>query len=162
MGQSKGGGYTQKQTLLPQQMTALNQILGQAGPFLQQAAQGFSQFLPGGGGGEAIKAQAMRDFEQRTIPSILNAFGSGSKGSSALNQALASSAADLNTNLASQLSQMQLGAAQGLGSLGLGGQQLGLGTPGFAYMQRQPPLWQQLLQSGLGAAGSVGRGFLGG
>lgn len=155
MGQSKGGGYTQKQTLLPQQMSLLNQILGQSAPFTQQAAQGFQQFLPGGGGGEAIKAQAMNDFQQRTIPSILNAFGSGSKGSSALNQALASSAADLNTNIAAQLAQMQLGAAQGLGALGTGQQQLGLGTPGFAYLQRQPPLWQQLLQSGLGAAGSI-------
>lgn len=161
MGQSKGGEYTQKETLLPQQMGLLNQLLQQAGGYTQQAAQGYSQFLPGGGGGEAIKQQALQDYQQQTIPSILNAFGSGSKGSSALNQALASSASNLNTNLASQLAQMQLGASQGLAGLGQGQQQLGLGTPGFAYMQRQPPLWQQLLQSGIGAAGSAAGGYLG-
>ena len=162
MGQSKGGGYTQKPTLLPEQMGLLQQILSQSPQFLQQAAQGYGQFLPGGGGGEAIKAQAMKDYEQRTIPSIMNAFGSGSKGSSALNQALASSGADLNTNLASQLSQLQLQASQGLGSLGAAGQQQGLGTPGFAYMQKQPPLWQQLLQTGIGAGGQAAGGWLSG
>lgn len=162
MGQSKGGGYTQKETLLPEQMSLLQQILSQGGgQFTQQAAEGYKQFLPGGGGGEAIKAQAMKDYQQRTIPSIMNAFGSNSKGSSSLNQALASSASDLNTNLASQLSQMQLGAAQGLGNLGLGGQQQGLNTPGFAYMQQQPPIWQQLLQSFLGAGGQAAGKWLG-
>lgn len=160
MGQSKGGGYTQKPTLLPEQMSLLQQIIGQAPEFTKQAAQGYQQFLPGGGGGEAIKKQAMQDYQQQTIPSILNAFGSGSKGSSSLNQALASSASNLNTNLASQLAQMQLGASQGLGSLGLGQQQQGLGTPGFAYMQRQPPLWQQLLQSGISSGGQAAGGWL--
>ena len=160
MGQSKGGGYKKMDTLLPEQMTLLKQILSQGGgPFAQQAAQGYSQFLPGGGGGEAIKAQAMRDYQQKTIPSILNAFGSGSKGSSSLNQALAGSAADLNTNLASQLSQMQLAAAQGLGSLGTQSQQQGLSTPGFAYMQRHPPLWQQLLSTGVGSSGDILKGI---
>jgi len=158
MGQSKGGGYTKKDTLLPEQMSLLQQLLSQSAPYTQQAAQGYSQFLPGGGGGEAIKAQAMKDYQQQTIPSILNAFGSGSKGSSGLNQALASSASNLNTNLASQLAQMQLGASQGLGNLGLGAGGQGLSTPGFAYIQRQPPLWQQLLQSGIGAGG---QGFSG-
>lgn len=160
MGQSKGGGYTKKDTLLPEQMTLLKQILTQGGgPFAQQAAQGYQQFLPGGGGGEAIKAQAMRDYQQKTIPSILNAFGSGSKGSSSLNQALAGSAADLNTNLASQLAQMQLAASQGIGQLGMQNQQQGLGTPGFAYMQRQPPLWQQLLSTGIGSSGDILKGI---
>lgn len=162
MGQSKGGGYSKMPTLLPEQSSFLQQILSQSSPYLQQAAQGFSQFLPGGGGGEAIKAQAMKDYEQQTIPSILNAFGSNSKGSSALNQALASSGANLNTNLASLLSQMQLQAAQGIGNLGTSTGQLGLGTPGFAYMQRQPPLWQQLLMSGIGATGEAAKGWAAG
>lgn len=162
MGQSKGGGYIQKETLLPEQMSLLQQILGQGTQFTNQAAQGYAQFLPGGGGGEAMKQQAMKDYRQQTIPSILGAFGPGSKGSSALNQALASSGADLNTNLAAQLAQMQLGASQGMGQLGSSAQQLGLGTPGFAYLQRQPPLWQQLLQSGLGIGGQLGAAALGG
>src|SRR5579863_3886839 len=161
MGQSKGGGYTKKETLLPEQMSLLQQILAQSAPFTKQAAAGFSEFLPGGSGapGEAIKAQAMKDYQQRTIPSILNAFGTGSKGSSALNQALASSAADLNTNLASQLAQMQLSASQGLAGLGTGQQQLGLGTPGFAYLQKQPPLWQQLLLGVNQVGKEVGKGI---
>ena len=162
MGQAKDGGYMKKETLTPEQQTLLNQLLGQAGGYMGQAAQGFQQFLPGGGGGEAIKAQAMKDYQQQTMPSILNAFGAGSKGSTSMNQALASSGADLNTNLASMLSQMQLQAAQGMGNLGQGASQLGLGTPGFAYMQRQPPLWQQLTQSLLGAGGQMAGGWLGG
>lgn len=143
-------------------MSLLQQILSQAGGNTQAASEGFKQFLPGGGGGEAIKQQAYNDYQQRTIPSIMNAFGSNSKGSSALNQALASSGADLNTNLASLLSQMQLSASQGLGHIGAMGQQQGLGTQGFSYLQRQPPLWQQLLSSGLQAGGQAGRGYFGG
>lgn len=158
MGQSKDGGYTKKTTVTPELQTLLNQFLSQAGGNTQQAAQGFAQFLPGGGGGEAIKAQAMRDYQQRTIPSILNAFGSGAKGSSALNQALASSAADLNTNIASQLAQMQLQASQGLGNLGLGQGQLG-SKDQFAYLQRQPPLWQQMLLAGVGSSGDILKGI---
>jgi len=161
LGQSKGGGYTQKETLLPEQMSSLLNLLQQSQGNSQQAAQGYKQFLPGGGGGQAIKDQAMKDFEQTTIPSIMNAFGSDSKGSSALNQALASGGANLNSNLASMLSQLQLSAAQGLGTMGAQGQQQGLGTPGFAYMQRQPPLWQQLLQTGAGAAGQGFGGWAG-
>lgn len=160
MGQSKGGGYMKKDSLLPEQMGFLQQLLQQSAPYTQQAAQGYGQFLPGGGGGEAIKAQAMQDYQQQTVPSILNAFGSGSKGSSALNQALASSASNLNTNLASQLSQLQLGASQGLGGLGLGAGGQGLSTPGFAYMQKQPPLWQQLLLAGVGGASQAGKSFI--
>lgn len=162
MGQSKGGGYTQKPTLLPEQMSLLQQILSQSQGNTGAAAEGFKQFLPGGGGGQAIKDAANQNYQQQTIPSILNAFGTGSKGSSSLNQALASSASNLNTNLGSQLAQMQLSASQGLGNIGSNQTQQGLGTPGFAYMQNQPPLWQQLLQSFLGAGGSAASGFFGG
>ncbi len=161
MGQSKDGGYIKKNTLLPEQMSLLQQILGQAGGFTQGAAEGYKEFLPGGGGGDAIKAQAMRDYQQKTIPSIFNAFGSDSKSSSALNQALGASASDLNTNLASKLSEMQLSAAQGLGNLGLGSQQQGLSTPGFAYMQRQLPFWQQALLASIQSGGEAVRGVAG-
>ena len=162
MGQSKGGGYTQKPTVTPQQSALLNQLLSMASPNLQSAAQGFKQFLPGGGGGEAIANAAQQRFQQQTIPSIMNAFGSGAKSSSALNQALAAGAANLNTDLAAQLAQMQLSAAEGLGHLG--SQQAGLGTqtPQFAYMQRQMPFWQSLLLGGIGAGGQLGGGFLAG
>ena len=161
MGQSKGGGYDQKQTLLPEQLQSLLQQLTSGGANTAAAAEGYKQFLPGGGGGDAIKQQAMRDYQQQTIPSILNAFGPGSKGSTSLNQALGSSGSDLNTNLASMLSQLQLHAAQGLGNLGAGQQQSGLSTPGFSYLQRQPPLWQQITQSLIGAGGQAAAGYLG-
>lgn len=145
MGQSKGGGYKQVPTVTRGQKSNINQLLQQSVPNQQQAAGGFQQFLPGGGGGQAIQAAAQKNFQQQTIPSILNAFGTGSKGSSSLNQALAAGGANLNTDLASLLSQLQLNAAQGLGNLGMGQSNLGVGTPQFAYQQRQPPLWQQLL-----------------
>lgn len=159
MGQSKGGGYTTKPIFTEDVNTFLQQLLSQSGQNTQQAAQGFQQFLPGGGGGEAIQKEALRNYQQQTIPSILNAFGSDNKGSSSLNQALASSAADLNTNLGSQLAQMQLSAAQGLGSLGLNQQQLAA-QPRNAYLQRQPPLWQQMLLAGTQTGGQIARSGL--
>lgn len=162
MGQSKGGGYIQKDAVTPQQKSLLDQLLGMAGGNINQAAQGFSQFLPGGGGGQAITNQANKNFQQQTIPSILNAFGTGNKGSSSLNQALAAGASNLNTDLASQLAQFQLGASQGLGNLGLGQAGLGAGTPQFAFMQKQMPFWQSSILGTLGAGGQLGGGWLAG
>lgn len=161
MGQSKGGGYIKKDTLSPEQMTLLQQLISGSNGMSQQAAQGFQQFLPGGGGGKAITDAANQNFNQTTLPQIMTAFGSNAKSSSALNQALAAGASNLNTDLAAQLSQMQLSAAQGLGSLGQGQASLGLNTPAFAYMQRQPPLWQQMLLAGVGAGGQLGAAALG-
>lgn len=161
MGQSKGGGYMQKQTVTPEVATFLQQLLGQSLPNQQAAAEGYKQFLPGGGGGQPIINQANKNFQQQTIPSILNAFGSNAKGSSALNQALGASAANLNTDLASQLAQMQLYASQGLGSLGQGQGQIGAQTPQFAFAQRQQPFWQSALLGGLGLGGQLGGSFLG-
>jgi hypothetical protein len=139
----------------------LRQLLGQSAPNLQNAAQGFNEFLPGGGGGQAITNAANRNFQQQTIPSILNAFGQGAKSSSALNQALAAGAANLNTDLASQLSQLQLGAAQGLGSLGTNQANIGANTPQFALMPKQMPFWQQALLGALGTGGQLGGAYLG-
>ena len=141
-------------------MTLINQLISQAAPNFQQAASGYQQFLPGGGGGEAISNAAHQRFQQQTVPGILNAFGSGAKTSSALNQALAAGAANLNTDIASQLAQMQLGAAQGLGNLGA--QQTGYGlSPTFAYQQRALPFWQQLLLSGIQGGSQIGSAALG-
>lgn len=162
MGQSKGGGYEQKSVITPEIQSFLQQILGPAMGNQQAAAEGYKQFLPGGSGGQAITDQANKNFQQQTIPSILNAFGSGAKGSSSLNQALAAGASNLNTDLASMLSQAQLHAAGGIGNLGNSQASLGTQTPQFAYLQKQPPLWQQLLQTGISSAGQVGKGFLGG
>ncbi len=157
MGQGKGGGYKKKSTVTKEQKRFLDQMLSQAGKNQAAASQGFTQFLPGGGGGQPIINAANKNFQEQTVPSILNTFGTGSKGSSALNQALAASASNLNTDLAAQLAQMQLSAASGLG--GLGAQQGQLGSQDqFAYLQRAKPFWQSALEAGIGAAGSIGGG----
>lgn len=162
MGQSSAnGGYSQLPAISPQQMTLLQQVLKQSQPQIQAAAEGYKQFLPGGGGGKAISDAAMKRYSQETVPTVLNAFGSDSKRSSALNQALAGSASDLNSNLASTLSQLQLQAAQGMGNLGISQQQQGLGTNSFAYAPQQTPAWQSLLTSIIGAGGKIGGAFAG-
>ena len=162
MGQSKGGGYEQKSVITPEVQSFLQQILGPAMGNQQSASEGYKQFLPGGGGGQAITDQANKNFQQQTIPSILNAFGSGAKGSSSLNQALAAGASNLNTDLASMLSQAQLQASSGIGNLGTSQASMGTQTPQFAYLQKQPPLWQQLLLAGTSAGGTAARGLLSG
>jgi hypothetical protein len=161
MGASKGGGYTKKTAVTGEQKSFLDQLLAQANPNLQQAAQGFSQFLPGGGGGEAIAKAAQNRFQQQTVPSILNAYGSNNKGSSALNQALAAGASNLNTDIASQLAQMQLQASQGLGNLGVQQGQLG-SKDQFAYLQRQMPFWQSALLAGISGGSEIGKSLIGG
>lgn len=160
MGQSKGGGYTQKETLTPDVQALIQQLTQMSGNNQQAAAEGYKQFLPGGGGGEAIANQAQQRFQQQTIPSILNSFGQGSKSSSALNQALAAGGANLNTDIASMLAQLQLGASQGLGNLGTAQSHTAAATPQFAYLQKQPPFWQQLALAGTQAGGEAARGFL--
>lgn len=156
MGQSKGSGYEKLPTQTNYQNQQQNQILGQAVPAFQQAAQGYQQFLPGGGGGKAIADAAQNRFQQQTLPSILNSFGSGAKSSSALNQALAAGASNLNTDIASQLAQMQLQASQGLGNLGAQAGQLGQKDQ-FAYLQKPQSGLQAALPGALqGALGIVG------
>ena len=160
MGQPKGGGYQKVGINSPQQNALIEQLISMAVPNYQAASEGFKQFLPGGGGGQAITNEANQNFQQQTIPSILNAFGRGSKGSSALNQALSSGGANLNTSLASQLAQMSLGAAGGLGNLATGQASGGM-SPTFALQQRQQPFWQSALLGGIGLGGQLGGAYLG-
>lgn len=161
MGQSKAGGYTQKETLTPDVVRLLQQFTQQAAPNFNAAAEGYKQFLPGGGGGQAIANQAQQRFQQQTIPSILNAFGGGAKSSSALNQALAAGGANLNTDIAAMLSQLQLGAAQGLGNIGASQANQATQTPQFAYLQKQQPFWQSALLAGIGGAGQAAGAYMG-
>jgi hypothetical protein len=161
MGQSKGSQFRKETVVTPEQQSYLNQLLQQAGPNTQQAAAGFQQFLPGGGGGEPIIKAAQQRYQQQTIPQILNAFGSGSKSSSALNQALAASGAQLNTDLAAQLAQLQLGAASGLAGIGQNQGALGAQTPQFALAPKPVPFWQQLLTGAIQQGGALGGAYLG-
>lgn len=162
MGQSKGGGYTTKETLTPDVKSFIQQITQMAGSNQQAAAEGYKQFLPGGTGAEAITKQAQQRFQQDTIPSILNSFGQGSKSSSALNQALAAGGANLNTDIASMLAQMQLSASQGLGNIGTQQGQTAANTPQFAYLQKQEPFWKSALLATLQSAGETGKGWAAG
>lgn len=160
MGQSKGGGYVKKDAVSPEQLTYLQNALRQATSNQQLASQGFQSFLPGGQGGQPIIDAANKNFQQQTLPSILNAYGSDNKGSSGLNQALATGAANLNTDLASQLAQLQLSASQGIGNIGQGQASLGAQTNPFAYMPKQEPFWQTALLGGVQTGGNVLGGWL--
>lgn len=160
MGQSRGGGYEKIDVLAPNQKALIDQLLSQAGPYMQQAGNIYAGFGPGGAAANAITQQAQQRFQQQTIPDIMNAFGSGAKSSSALNQALAAGGANLNTDIASMLAQAQLQAAGGLGGLAGQAGQLGM-QPQFALQPRQMPFWQQMLLGGIGAGGQLGGSFLG-
>jgi len=127
----------------------------------QQASQGLSQYLPGGSGANPIINQANQNFQKQTIPSILNAFGSDSKGSSALNNSLAQAGTDLNSQIAAILANMGLDASKSLGSLGADQARLGLGTQAFAYQPKAPSFLQNLLQGLIGAGGQVGGAYAG-
>ena len=160
MGQSKGSGYSKMDTMTPEQKSFWQQNMQQAMPWMQQAAQGYAQFLPGGGGGKAIQDQAMQRFQQQTLPSVMSSFGSGAKTSSALNQALGAAGSQMQTDLASQLAQMQMQAAGGMAGLGQGASNIGM-QPGFAYLQNKNPWWQDILGQLIGAGGKIGAAGMG-
>ena len=158
MGQSKGGAadYNKLSTVTPEIADFLKGLIGEAQGNQQAASEGYKQFLPGGAGNDAITKQANENFQQTTLPQILNGFGSGSKGSSALNQALAGGAAQLNTNIASNMAQNSLTAAQGIGNLGTS-QGAVAATPQFEYQKKEAPLWQQALLASIKTGGDVAR-----
>ncbi len=161
MGQSKNGGYQKIPTVSGKTGKALDKFLKQSQGLLNESADIYRGFGPGGQAGQAVTDEANRNFQQQTVPSILNSYGSGNKGSSSLNQALAAGASNLNSNIAAQLAQNQFGAAQGLGGLGSGQAQLGSQSQ-FAYAPQQQPFWQSLLLGGVNAGGQVGQGYFAG
>jgi len=162
MGQSKDGGYQKLDALTPEVKTFLDKMLGQSQSNSDLSAEGYKQFLPGGQGANAITNQANQQFQQQTLPSIMNAYGSNSKSSSSLNQALAAGAANLNTDIAAKLAEMQLQASQGLGNLSSNQAQLAAGKDRFAWTPRQMPFWQQYILAGAGAASQAAKGAAGG
>jgi hypothetical protein len=66
-----------------------------------ESGKGVEQFF------SPIKEQAMRDFNQQTVPDLLTQYGQGSKSSSALNQALGAAAGNLHQDLASNFANMK-------------------------------------------------------
>ncbi|MCK5344704.1 MAG: tail fiber domain-containing protein [Candidatus Heimdallarchaeota archaeon] len=114
----------QSQLGLPEQINYGGQTLQGLGP---QANQAYSQFLQPydaeqfqGLFQQAFVDPAMQNFEQQTMPAVQQRMiGANAGSSSALNQALASSAADVSTNIGSQMGQFYQGQQQNkLGALG--------------------------------------------
>ncbi len=161
MGQSKGGGYVKKEAVSKGQLSYLENALKDALSNQRLGAEGYKQFLPGGQGGQPIIDAANQNFQQQTLPGILNAYGTGNKGSSSLNQALASGASNLNTNLGAQLAKMQLDASQGISNIGSNQANVGTQTQQFAYMPKAAPFWQTALLGGIQGGGNVLGGWLG-
>jgi len=143
-----------------QQQDLLNQVLQSAGPEFVQSMMGFLQ--PGGFEDifqQAVVDPAMMAYEQQALPAIQQRFVDANAGSSsALNQALAQSAADLSTMIGSQAGQFyqqqqanQLNAGQMIAQL------LGQRTFEPVIQQRQG-----LAGPLIGAAGTIGGAALGG
>lgn len=150
MGASKGGGFQKLGTLTPGQNQFADQSLANSSQFAGQAGSAFNKYLSPEGT-QGIQNQALNRYNQQILPSIMNQFGSSSKSSSALNQALAASGKDLTTDIQALIEQLGLTGAQGLGSLSASQGQQGI-TPRFGYQQPALPFWQQLLLGGIGGA----------
>lgn len=102
----------------------------------------------GGEGADRFAAPFMRQFQEQTIPKLAERFaglGAGAQSSSAFQQALGTSAADLSERLASLSGQREQGALSGLQGL--------LGTPTQGLVKKSPAWWMQLLQPLLGGIG---------
>lgn len=138
----------------------VDNLFSQIGNYIPQAGATFQKFLTPEGG-QAFTNQAMQNYRQNILPEIFNAYGSeAGKNSSALNQALAGSAANLNTDLMSLLSQLQLQSAQGLGNLGLHSGQLGLQGSIRSFAPRQTSPLQQVLLGLINPASYFGGSLL--
>lgn len=149
----KGSGFVQAPSPYNQgQQSALDQILSLGLGQVQNPQAGF----------EPIAQQARQQFNQTTVPSIMERFtslGGGGGRSSSLAQILGSQAAGLESNLASlgaQFGQRQQQLGQGLLGMGL------VPTQDFVYQQREPGFLENLGFGLLDAAGNAAGGFFGG
>jgi len=127
MGTSKTQQVGQANTASPEQSNFINQNLQNANQSSQNA---YNQFLQPYDSKQfqdlfqkSFVDPAMRVYDQQVVPGIQERFGNANAGSSsALNQALASSASDLSTALGSQMGnfyqQQQQNQLTALGQLG--------------------------------------------
>ena len=144
--------YDKLSTVSPEVKTYLQQALQRAGLNEEQAAKAYQEFTGSMNGANPITEAANKNFQQQTVPGILNAYGTGNKGSSSLNQALASGASTLNTNLAAAMAELKLKAAQGLSNIGANQGNVGSQTNTFAYQEKDQPIWKRMLQGGVSGA----------
>lgn len=162
-------GYNVFSTLNPQQQTILQQLLGsmsgqtgniQENPLYQAGGSHLQKIL--GGDTSAFEAPLMRQFNEQIIPGIAERFsgaGSGSQKSSAFQQALGQSGADLSERLGALrggLQQNAAGQALGYAQQPVSNLQnlLNLNTQAFA--PKSKPWWQEGL---IGLAGGTSQGI---
>lgn len=158
-------GYEAFSTFNPQQQQAFTQLMqmlqGGGSPLFQSGQNVLQRYLTGGPEAyEQFKAPLMRQYREQIIPGIAERFGGmGAQKSSAFQQALSGSAADLTERLGSLRGQLQMQALpQALqyeqAPIQNILQMLGINTQGL--VPKQPPWWQQALT---GLAGGVGQGI---
>lgn len=139
------GGYEQVGLYEPHQRNALNFVLSDALGQLQNPYQGY----------EPIQNEAIRNFQERTIPALSETFQGGRLSSPLFQKQLGYAGSGLESNLAAQKAQYGMDARnQALSQL-----QIGL-TPQLStqYFGSTPGLFQGSAE----AAGKAGAGFLGG
>lgn len=151
MGKTLMGGNTTFNPQTRQQQRFQSQLIRQLGPDAISAYQGILQGMDPQQMEQIFQRSyvdpAIRSYEQNVLPSIKQSFAdAGSSSSSALNQALAQSAADVSTMLGSQYGQFaQNQQAQTL-------QALGLLNPSFQQGQQtmihQPGILGDLISAG--------------
>jgi len=162
-------GYDVFSTLNPQQSSILQQLLGsmsgqegniQRNP-LYQAGQSHIQNILGGNT-EAFEAPLMRKFQEEIIPQLAERFsgaGAGAQSSSAFQNALSSSGADLAERLGALrggLQQQAAGQALNYAQQPVSNLQNLLGMNTMAFAPKVPGFGQQL---GLGIGGGLSKGF---
>jgi hypothetical protein len=147
----------------PEQAQAFQQMFqglgGQGGPF----GDIFGQFDPQATQNmwqQGVAQPAMRQFQQQTIPSIMQRFADQG-ASSGLSTSLATAGRDMNENLNAQLAQYIWQAQQQQMQQRMGGLQNFMSQQPFAFMQQ--PGSAGFLPNFLSAfAGGGARGFSGG
>jgi len=148
------------QLMDPSQLQYLQQMLGGLGSQALGAGQGLLQGYDENLFQQGVVDPAMKQYEQNTLPSIQQRFGDANAGSSsALNQALSSSAGDLSNTLAGQRLTMQQNASQNqLGLLQQLMQMLGQKSMDPIVQGPKEGLTKPLIQAGgqIGAAAIQG------
>lgn len=142
--------FEQLPTMTGQQMSLFNQLLGGLGG-ANQAGMGFLQDILGGDTSK-FEAPLMREYSEKIVPGLAERFsgaGAGAQSSSAFQQALSGSAADLTERLGALRGGLQM---QGLGQLSNLLNQ-GLGQRSFENIFR--PASKGFLQSSSEQAGEL-------
>ena len=160
----KGTGYKQisSPTMNPQQLQLtqmLHGLLGQQGGGFQK---GLGQLAGMAGGDQSqfaqMEAPALRQFGQLqgNLASRFSGMGSGARNSSGFQNTMGEAGVDLAERLAGKRMDYQQQALQQL--LGLSESLLGRPTFQSGFLEKQKPMWQQLLVSGAGGLGGLASG----